>query len=123
MIIFLALSYRSWYILFHDQSSFTIFHNASQTSAVVAENLLSKLSIPKNDCNLDICSGMSVNTHTILGSGPKPCCEIISAKRGMLFHLKRHLSLLSLKFTGLHILSTLSNVPLWSLPNSTKASK
>ena len=63
---------------------------------------------------------MSINACTFLGSGLAPYWEIISLMKGMLLHLRRHLSLLSFRLTCLHILSTLSNVMDWSLPSSSK---
>ena len=71
---------------------------------------------------MDLGCGITVNACTSLGSGLIPYWEIVSPKKGMLVHLKRYLSLLSFKFTSLHILSILSNVTSWSLPSSSKPS-
>ena len=52
--------------------------------------------------------------------GSHPFCESKSPKKGMLVHLKRHLSLLSFMFACLHTQSTLSNVSSWYLTSSLK---
>ena len=91
LIIFLALSYRSWYILFYAQSAFTdvSFPSGSQTIAIAGENLLRQLSITKNDYSsfLDFIGGMSVSACTLLRSGLTLCQEITSLKKRMLVHL------------------------------------
>ena len=51
---------------------------------------------------LDFGGGISVRAWTFLASGHTPYCEITLPKNGMLVHLKRHLSLLSFKFTCLY---------------------
>ena len=60
---------------------------------------------------------MSVSAFSFCGLGCTPCLEITLTKNGTDVHLKRHLSLLSFKFTCLHICRTCHSVSSWSLPS------
>ena len=67
---------------------------------------------------LDFGGGMSVNAWTFLASRLTPYWEITSPKKGFSVYLNRNSSLIHFRFACLHILHTLSNMTLWSLPSS-----
>ena len=52
-LIFFALSYKPWYILFHDHSAFinVSFLSGLHTTAVTGENLLWQFGVSRNDHN------------------------------------------------------------------------
>ena len=62
--------------------------------------------------------GMSTNTFNFLGSGVIQSYLMMTPKKGILVHLKWHLSLSSFRLTFLHIFNSLSTVSSWSLPSS-----
>ena len=64
--------------------------------------------------------GRSVSAWNLLGSGLTPCCDIILPIRVMVIHLKRHFSLLSFRFSYLHVQGTFFCISSLSLPCSSK---
>ena len=83
----LALSYRFWYLPFHDHSAFTdaSFLSSSQISTAAGDNLLKYLVVPRKDWSsfLHLGDGISIGTFNFLGSGLEPSHDMIYPKNGI----------------------------------------
>ena len=90
----LALSYSSWFDLFHVQAALTdvSLQSGSHTSVAIVEIFHGWFIVPWNDYSslFILGGGKFVNALTFVGSGLTLCLEITSPKNGIHICLNRH---------------------------------